>query len=67
MTTADIKRLEPRVEKYICRVTLLGQPTITIWYGQTADTIFITEENEKALKHLMDTVDKRRIKNGIRE
>lgn len=60
MTSRDIKRLTPRVHDYLLRVTIFGQRTITIWYGQVADTIFINDENEKAVKELMDKVDESR-------
>ena len=60
MTSRDIKRLTPRVSDYLLRVTIFGQRTITIWYGQVADTIFINDENEKAIKELMDKVDESR-------
>lgn len=58
MTSRDIKRLMPRVHDYLLRVTVFGQRTITIWYGQVADTIFINDENEQVIKELMDYVDK---------
>lgn len=58
MTSRDIKRLTPRVYDYVLRITVFGQRTITIWYGQIADTIFINDENEQAVKELMDYVDK---------
>ena len=58
ITSRDIRRLTPRVYDYVLRITVFGQRTITIWYGQIADTIFINDENEEAVKELMDYVDK---------
>lgn len=62
MTAKDIKRLTHRVTDYLCRVTLQGQATVTIWYGNVVDTIFVTDENKEALEELMYLVDLK--KNG---
>ena len=63
MTAREIKKLMPRVTDYIERVTLFGKRTITIWHGQVVDTIYIIDENEKAIKELEEYVDKHRPKN----
>ena len=62
MTAKDVNRLAHRVTDYLCRVTIRGQATVTIWYGNVVETIFVTDENEKALEELMNLVDSK--KNG---
>ena len=62
MYTNDIKRLKKRVTDYLERVDIFGKRTVTIWHGQIADTIYITEENMEAVRELEEYVEKRRNK-----
>lgn len=62
MYSNDIKRLKNKVNDYLERVDVFGKRTITIWYGDIADTIYINEENEDAVRELEIYVDKRKNK-----
>ena len=64
MSPEQIRKLTKKVTNYLMRVTLFGRRTVTIWYGNIVDTIYITDENEEALKELMDYVDNHRRKNN---
>lgn len=62
MYSNDIKRLKHKVNDYLERVDVFGKRTITIWYGDIADTIYINDENEEAVRELEIYVDKRKNK-----
>lgn len=60
MTDREIRKLARKVTNYIERITIFGKRTITIWYGNIVDTIYITSDNEEAVKYLENEVDRRR-------
>lgn len=66
MTDREIRKLTPRVVDYIERITLFGKHTVTFWYGQIVDTVYVTDDNKEALEELMKDVDRRK-GNGNKE
>lgn len=59
MDIEQIKRITPRVTEYLIRTTSNGKHTITIWYDNIADTIFITNDNTEVIWELMNEVDRK--------
>ena len=59
MTNAQLKKIIPLVESAIMRVDLFGRTWVTIWYGDIADSVIVTEENKELFDEMFERLESR--------